>query len=375
MMKNVNFKNVLYCLKLKMNVAKSIFVILVMIVIIVVFNACATNNNVVVNADSTIDEEQSIAVGGEQSSGLFSPYGARSLKPNSITDVDIAGETFIYNDYGLFKNSKIYLLKNQSEGQIMSVVVENKNSELVIFDGGRIADAEFLVNFINEKGGVVDYWFITHIHDDHLGALYEICDKFYYDIKIKNICYNFPPFNWFYERVGNDAGSMLVFEDGVEKYKNYHNEEKSDFKVNVYYSIQKNDLFEIDDIKIKIMNNKYLIDDDCINNSSVVYKVYIEDKTMIVLGDLAYEGSIAFEKEYQNNIELKTDIVVMSHHGQSGADKSLYEKISPAYALWPTTDKIYNNSNDKYKTNEVKKWMEDIGAVNITTIEYNQILQ
>ena len=65
----------------------------------------------------------------------------------------------------------------------------------------------------------------------------------------------------------------------------------------------------------------------------------------------------------------------MSHHGQSGADKLLYEKINPTFALWPTTDKIYNNVNDKYKTNEVKKWMEDIGAVNITTVENCQILQ
>lgn len=148
---------------------------------------------------------------------------------------------------------------------------------------------------------------------------------------------------------------------------------KKNIIVNIHYSIKKNDQFKIDDIKIKVMNNKYLIDDDCINNSSIVFKVYIEDKTMMVLGDLAYEGGISFLKDYKK--ELKSDIVVMFHDSQSGVDKSLYEKILPKLALWLIRDKIYNNSNDKYKTNEVRKWMEDIGAVNITSIEYNQILQ
>lgn len=329
-----------------MNILKKLKIIFVLLLSITLLNGCVENN-------------------------ISNPS---VLSPESSTQIEIAGEIFIDNNYKLFKNSKIYLLKNQSEGQILSVVVENKKGELIIFDGGRIADAEFLTNFINEKGGVVDYWFITHIHDDHLGALYDICNEFYEDIKIKNICYNFPAFNWFYERVGNDAGSMLLFEDAVEKYKKYH-EEKSNFKVNINYNINKNDIFNIDNIKIKVMNNKYLIDKDCINNSSIAFKVYIEDKTMMVLGDLAYEAGVEFEKEYENSSELKSDIVVMSHHGQAGVDKSVYEKISPKFALWPTTDRIYNSASDKYKTNEVRKWMEDMSTVNITTEEYNQILQ
>ena len=340
-----------------MKIKFNFILITILIITLVGASACGVHNTVELET-STIER-------------LSTPVPP---KADSISEIEIAGETFINNDYIILKNSKIYLLKHQSEGQILSVVVENKKGELVVFDGGRIADAEFLVNFINEKAGVVDYWFITHIHDDHLGALYEICDTYYDDVKIKNICYNFPTFNWFYERVGNDAGSMLVFEDAVEKYKKHH-DDKKDFKVNVNYSIKKNDEFKIDDIKIRVMNNTYLIDDDCINNSSIVYKVNIENKTMMVLGDLAYEAGMAFEKEYKNSKELKSDIVVMAHHGQGGVDKSVYEKISPKFALWPTTDKIFNNTSENYKTNEVRKWMEDIGAVNITTIEYNQILQ
>ncbi len=100
--------------------------------------------------------------------------------------------------------------------------------------------------------------------------------------------------NRFPERFMNNYSKKILIQKLLQKCV------KKNIIVNIHYSIKKNDQFKIDDIKIKVMNNKYLIDDDCINNSSIVFKVYIEDKTMMVLGDLAYEGGISFLKDYKN---------------------------------------------------------------------------
>lgn len=35
----------------------------------------------------------------------------------------------------------------------------------------------------------------------------------------------------------------------------------------------------------------------------------------------------------------------MSHHGQQGATKELYECINPKICLWPTTDWLWNNDD------------------------------
>lgn len=287
----------------------------------------------------------------------------------------IANEKIEINDYNLFENNNIYLLKNQSAGQILSVLVINNNQEIVVFDGGRIEDAEFLINFINNFNLRVKYWFITHIHDDHLGALYKICLDYKSDVDIENICYCFPEFKWLYEKVGNDVGSMLLFEDSIYEYQKYKLENEN-FQVNIINNLKKSDKFVINDINIQVLNDVYYLEHDIINNSSVAYKAVIEDKSMIVLGDLSYYGGERLLSEYKDSTDLKSDIVVVAHHGQSGVDRTVYEKISPKFALWPTTKSIYFNEAGHYKTDEVKKWFSDIGILkNITTIEYSQMLK
>ena len=66
----------------------------------------------------------------------------------------------------------------------------------------------------------------------------------------------------------------------------------------------------------------------------MVIKMDINKKTVIFLGDTGVESGkklLDTEKE-----KLKADIVQMAHHGQSGAEKEVYENISPSICLWPT---------------------------------------
>lgn len=281
-------------------------------------------------------------------------------------------DDFEINDYHLFEDHSIFLLKNQSEGQILSVIIKNNlNDDLVVFDGGRIEDSTYLSQFIKQNGGIVKYWFITHMHDDHLGALYSICKNNKNDIKIDNICYDFPDLEWSYKIAGDEIGSSLLFEQAVNEYLEYN---KNNFKVNIIDDYSKNKTFDINGLIVRALNEPYEIEHDPINNSSIVYKINIEDKSLLVLGDLSYYGG----KELLNNIDknvLKSDIVVMAHHGQNGVDEDVYRIISPSFALWPTTKKIYENVNNKYKTDETKKIMKDLNAISITTIEKSQILK
>ena len=55
-----------------------------------------------------------------------------------------------------------------------------------MIDGGTKLDKQHVSQKIKENGEEVEYWFITHAHDDHYGALNEIL-KENDDIKINNI--------------------------------------------------------------------------------------------------------------------------------------------------------------------------------------------
>lgn len=288
--------------------------------------------------------------------------------------LEIAGEDFIVCDYNLFDRSKIYMLKSHQAGQMLSIVIKNKNDELIIFDGGRIDDGKYLCEFIKSFGGRAKYWFLTHIHDDHLGAIYEIFMNYTDEIYVENLCYNFADLDWYYEKAGGDATALILFNQAKDKYLDSLRNKNLNITIND--NLRKNDSFGLDDIKVKVMNNIYKLDSDSINNSSIAYKVDIEDKTMMILGDMGYEAGELFYKEYADNNDLESDIVVMAHHGQGGVDYPVYQKISPIIALWPTTEYIYENKSHKLHTDDTKKWLQDLGVKeNILSYKSNYIVQ
>ena len=115
------------------------------------------------------------------------------------------------------------------------------------------------------------------------------------------------------------------------------------------------------------MNNRYSLDVNPVNNSSLVYQLTIKDKKLLFFGDLAYEGGEKLLETYPNG-ELKSDIVQMAHHGQQGVGQEVYQAVSPAICLWPTPEFLWNNDNGggensgPWTTLETRRWMEQLGV-------------
>lgn len=263
----------------------------------------------------------------------------------------------------LFSKSEIIIPKNQTEAQSLSIVVKDENGGLTIFDGGRTEDSEYLKNIIIENGGKVNYWFLTHIHDDHIGALYKILNEKKYDIEIKNLCYNFADFDWYYSKIGNDAGILTLFETSLREYiDNLPDDKKVSHYINVQDNLAQGENFTNGSISVTVLNNMYKLDSDPINNTSIAYKVDIEDKSMIILGDLGYAGSVKLLSE-RTPRDLHADILVLAHHGQNGGSEDLYVVIDPRIVIWPTTKKIYENIDNKYP--DVDNYKEIFSYMNV----------
>ena len=113
----------------------------------------------------------------------------------------IIGLLFYYYNKSV-EGIKITLIGGSNEvnkGNINSAgyVIRTRNNKLIIVDGGKNTDSNLILSYINKYGnGKVDYWFITHAHDDHVGALLGILKDENNDITIENLCYHLNTAEW-----------------------------------------------------------------------------------------------------------------------------------------------------------------------------------
>ena len=280
--------------------------------------------------------------------------------------------------------AKIIIPKNQTISQSLSILVNDGYGNLVVFDGGRVEDADYLCDIIKDNGGVVKTWFITHIHDDHIGALYKILIDKRTDIEIKELYYNFASFDWYYEKMGNDAGIYYLFENAI---KDYNDNLKSINKEGMQI-LDKNTTKNIDymykgenTINISILNNLYMLDQDPINNTSIVYYVSMLNNkaNMMIFGDLGYEGGNKLFEFLDRNDDVNlakniysSHILVLAHHGQNGIDPELYKKFKPKVIVWPTSNDIYANTHGRYYTNDTKKVLSKIKSIKYQIKSYEE---
>ena len=71
-------------------------------------------------------------------------------------------------------------------------IVNPSDDTLILIDGGWTTNAEQVKSVIEENGGYVDYWIITHYHEDHCGAFNALWPK--YREKINTILIS--PLTW-----------------------------------------------------------------------------------------------------------------------------------------------------------------------------------
>ena len=245
-------------------------------------------------------------------------------------------------------------LGNQSHSQMMGYVIKTYNDKVIVIDGGTSEDTQNLIEQINSLTGKVDHWFITHSHKDHSSCIIDVIENT--DIKIDNIYVSLNELEWYkkYEPERAEEAEKLI-----------NSLQSGRIKENVI-EVNVNDTIQIDNITCEILGVKNPeITTNAINNSSMVLRFLVNNKSIIFLGDTGEESSKKLI-ETQPKEKLKSDIVQMAHHGQSGATEELYKIISPNICLWPTPDWLWTNDagngedTGTWKTKETREWMDKL---------------
>lgn len=228
------------------------------------------------------------------------------------------------------ETTEITQLSPQGSRQMMGYLIKTYNGKLIAIDGGTTEDTENLVNNINKNGGKVDYWFLTHAHDDHCGAFVQAIND--NKVQVEKIYVSLNDKEWYEKYEPTRAEFSILLIDTLNK------EEVKD-KVN---NPQLNEILQIDNIKAEILGvNNPEITENPGNEQSMVIRFDTGKTGILILGDTG-EGSSKKLLE-ANKEKLDCDIVQVAHHGQAGATKELYEAVSPKICLWPTIEWLWNN--------------------------------
>lgn len=258
-------------------------------------------------------------------------------------------------------NVRLTQLQDNSSRQMMGYIMKTSTGKVIVIDGGLNEDEPNLVKHIQELGNKVDVWFITHPHEDHASAIIKVIEET--DIPIEKIYYTMNDIEWYKEYESKRA-------EEAEKFCNALQNERVKGKTE---EVTLNQIINIDFIKCEILGVKNPeITNNGFNNSSMVIKMNLPKSSILFLGDTGEESGDKLLNTQKD--KLKSDIVQVAHHGQSGAKESLYKEINPRICLWPTPEWLWNNDSGGGKgsgpwtTLETRQWMENLG-VKIHVIE------
>ena len=279
-----------------------------------------------------------------------SPAGQTVTGPatSDLTNTTSSGATGV---------GELWMLGSTTGAQNLSIVIKSPHGKLIVIDGGWEADADKLSSLILQQGGKVDAWLITHPHEDHVGALCAILNDTGRKIKIDKIYSSLATPDWYHQVSPTGAGIADQLLSAFAKLP----------VGTVTNNIGRGTEINIDDVNIRVLNNRGVYTYNGVNNSSMVYKIRVSGQQILILGDLAYDGGKDLIRTCTAT-ELKSDIVQMAHHGQQGVDQDAYALIVPTTCLWPTPAWLWNNDNGggvgsgPWGTLTTRAWMDALGV-------------
>ena len=253
----------------------------------------------------------------------------------------------------------LHMLKSSKDTICESFVIEAEGKVLVI-DGGFEFEAETLLGKIKSLGGHVDAWFFTHPHIDHYGAFIGVMESHANEIKVDSVYCNFLSEELLceYEPIEKEHTKTCLpkIRDIIKK------QSIQDI------TMHKGDVYTFGDVKITVLREPDdAIHENIINNSSTVFRLDANGKSVLFLGDLGVEGGEQLLNTCSGDL-IRCDYVQMAHHGQNGVEKDVYKAVSPKCCLWCTPTWLWDNigsdgyDSGNFKTVIVRGWMSELGV-------------
>ena len=274
-------------------------------------------------------------------------------------------------------------------GTGMSMVVQLADGSFIVIDGGhgqsiteiqKQEDMERLLNFLtsNTPGGGKPQitWMITHPDPDHIDLPIDFIDKYADKINVTTVCYNFPNMENIGLSSSNNPATYTSYINGFIGVvnKNFPN-------ANHYITHTGNKLY-LPGCEIEFLFNPsedfYPAAMSSCNHTSIVWRMTIEGKTILITGDIETGLSNKLANNYGNY--LASNVLQVIHHGVNGGTTSFNSAAASgtaangnelAVCFWPIrSDRIWRT--EEYAS--INKPLWDSDAVDYYLSETTTIL-
>ena len=190
------------------------------------------------------------------------------------------------------------------------------NGDAVLIDAGPVSAGDSAAEYVMSQVDAIDYFIITHPHEDHMGGAADILEN----IEVKNVI-------------------MPDYEVDTKFYQNAM-KQISDQKVNVIYS-EAHAVHDTGNIKITIIDS-VIPDEDNLNNISIIARIDVGSTSIMTTGDAEVEEEMQVVENYTSILGsslydpaiLDCDILQVGHHGSSTSSTSEFlDLVTPGVAV------------------------------------------
>lgn len=253
----------------------------------------------------------------------------------------------------------VHMLRSEGGSQMNSFVIETDQGGIILIDGGYTRDAADLLEYVKALTGRsvphIDAWILSHVHSDHVEAFIELWTNHRDEFTCDKVYYNFPSVQFVQRHEAHEAHTNEEFTRALPYFAAH------------VCTVTAGDSYEVAGARFDIL---YTPDPaftmNAINNSSIVFRLTLNEKTFMFLGDLGVEAGNKLLDLHGE--KLRSDYVQMAHHGQNGVTLDVYKAISPKACFWCTPLWLWNNdaglgyNTHTFRTIEVREWMESLGV-------------
>ncbi len=258
----------------------------------------------------------------------------------------------------------------------MCLLIQCSDYSFFVVDSGhylQMNDNDRLYKFMRErtpedKKVIINGWFITHTHTDHVSKLLDFLKYNTENVEIEGFYLNLLPESYVIKDWGKEERYFNEFT------RNTLNKLCSIPK----YKLHSGQSFKIRNLEIDVLcthEDVYPNNIKDFNDSSSVIMVTAESSKIFIPGDASGLESDVLERRFGEN--LRCDIAQVAHHGHFGLSEKVYRLLNAKTVVFPITRIKYEEEFPRLQANRTaveiaeKSFISSDGTVKIP-LPYNK---